>query len=158
MDCLKREVRFSRPGEPDVTFYGVRKMLPMSMISVLKANKMLRKTCQGYLAYATESEYPEISLEEVPVVREYPDVFPKDLQGLPLDREIEFEIELAPGTEPISIAPYRMAPTEMKELKIQMEELVRKGFIRPSTSPWGAHVLFVKKKYGALDCALIIDS
>ena len=130
VDCLRREVRFSRPGEPDVTFYGVRKMLPMSMISVLKANKMLRKTCQGYLAYAIEPEYPEISLEEVPVVREYPDVFPEDLPGLPPDREIEFEIELAPGTEPISIAPYRMAPTEMKELKIQMEELVRKGFIR----------------------------
>ena len=97
-----------------------------------------------------EPEYPEISLEEVPVVREYPDVFPEDLPGLPLDREIKFEIELAPGTEPISIAPYRMAPTEMKELKIQMEELVRKGFIRPSTSPWGAPVLFVKKKDGSL--------
>ena len=150
VDCLRREVRFSRPGEPEVTFYGVRKMLPMSMISVLKANKMLRKTCQGYLAYAMEHEYPELSIEEIPVVREYPDVFPEDLPGLPPDREIKFEIELAPGTEPISIAPYRMAPTEMKELKIQMEELVRKGFIRPSTSPWGAPVLFVKKKDGSL--------
>ena len=150
VDCLRREVRFSRLGEPEVTFYGVRKMLPMSMISVLKANKMLRKTFQGYLAYAMEPEYPEISLEEVPVVREYLDVFPKDLPGLPPDREIEFEIELAPGTEPVSIAPYRMTPTEMKELKIQMEELVRKGFIRPSTSPWGAPVLFVKKKDGSL--------
>ena len=155
VDCLRREVRFSRPGEPDVTFYGVRKMLPMSMISVLIANTMLRKTCQGYLAYAMEPEYPDISLEEVPVVREYLDVFPEDLPGLPPDREIEFEIELAPSTEPISIAPYRMAPTEMKELKIQMEELVRKGFIRPSTSPWGAPALFVKKKDGSLK--LFID-
>ena len=75
---------------------------------------MLRKTCQGYLAHAVEPEYPEISLEEVPIVREYLDVFPEDLPGLPPDREIEFEIELAPGTEPISIAPYRMAPTELK--------------------------------------------
>ena len=151
-------MRFSRPGELAVTFYGVRKMFPTSMISVLKANRMLRKTCQGYLAYAVEPEYLEISLEEVPIVREYPDVFPEDLPGLPPDREIEFEIELAPGTEPISITPYRMAPTELKELKIKMEELVSKGFIRPSTSPWGAPVLFVKKKDGASDCALIIDS
>ena len=150
VDCLRREVRFNIPGEPDVTFYGVRKMFPTSMISVLKANIMLRKTCQGYLAYAVEPEYPEISLEEVLVVREYPDVFLEDLPGLPPNREIEFEIELAPGTEPISIAPYRMAPTKLKELKIQMEELVSKGFIRLSTSPWGAPVLFVKRKGGSL--------
>ena len=111
---------------------------------------MLRKTCQGYLAYTVEPEYPEISLEEVPVVREHPDVFPEDLPRLPPDREIEFEIELASGAEPISIAPYRMAPAELKELKIQTEELVSKGFIWPSTSPWGAPVLFVKKKDGSL--------
>ena len=135
VDCFRREVRFSRPGESDVTFCGVRKTLPTSMISVLKENRMLRKTIQGYLAYAVEPEYPEISLEEVPVVREHPNVFPEDLPWLPLDREIEFEIELATGAEPISIAPYKMAPAELKELKIQMEELVSKGFIRRSTSP-----------------------
>ena len=66
------------------------------------------------------------------------------------DRAIEFVIELIPGTEPISIPPYRMAPAELKELKAQLEELLSKCFIRPSTSPWGALVLFVKKKYGSL--------
>ena len=77
-------------------------------------------------------------LEDIPVVREFPDVFPDDLPGLPPDREIDFHIELAPGTELISRAPYRMVPAELKELKVQMEEMVKKGFVKPSTSPWGA--------------------
>ena len=89
-------------------------------------------------------------LEDVPIVREFSDVFPEDLPSIPPDREINFQIELAPGTEPISKAPYRMAPLELKELKVQMEELVSKGFVRPNTSPWGAPVLFVKKKDGSL--------
>ena len=89
-------------------------------------------------------------LEDIPVVREFPDVFPDDLPGLPPDREIDFQIELAPRTEPISRVPYRMAPAELKELKVQMEEMVNKGFVRPSTSPWGAPVLFVKKKDGGM--------
>ena len=89
-------------------------------------------------------------MEDIPVVREFLDVFPEDLPCIPPDREIDFQIELAPGTEPISKAPYRMAPLELKELKVQMEELVSKGFVRPSTSPWGAPVLFVKKKDGSL--------
>ena len=77
---------------------------------------------------------------------EIPDVFPDDIAGLPPDREVEFTIDLIPGTEPISIPPYRMAPAELRELKAQLEELLSKGFIRPSISPWGAPVLFVKKK------------
>ena len=89
------------------------------------------------------------------MVNEFFDVFPKDLPGLPPDKEIEFEIELAPGTEPISIASYRMAPAELKELKVQMEELLSKGFVKTSTSPWGASMLFVKKKDGSL--SLCID-
>ncbi|KAL5831609.1 hypothetical protein ACOSQ4_016963 [Xanthoceras sorbifolium] len=85
---------------------------------------------------------------DIPVVREFSNVFPEDFLGLPPDREVEFQIELTPGTEPISKAPYRMAPSELKELKVQMEELVNKGFVRPSSSPWGAPVLFVKKNDG----------
>ena len=74
-------------------------------------------------------------LEDIPVVRGFLDVFPEDLLGIPLDKEIDFHIELAPGTEPIYKAPCRMAPSELKELKVQMEELVSKGFFMPSTSP-----------------------
>ena len=72
--------------------------------------------------------------------------FPNDIAGLPPEREVESTIDLILGTEPISIPPYRMAPTELRELKAQLEELLSKGFIRPSISPWGAPVLFVKKK------------
>ena len=89
-------------------------------------------------------------LEDIQVVREFSDVFSEDLPGIPPDREIDFHIKLAPGTKPISKAPYRMAPSELKELKVQMEELVNKGFFRLSTSPWGAPVLFVKKNDGSL--------
>ena len=72
--------------------------------------------------------------------------FSDDIAGLPPEREVEFTIDLIPGTEPISIPPYRMAPAELRELKAQIEELLSKGFIRPSISPWEAPVLFVKKK------------
>src|SRR6185369_8509071 len=80
------------------------------------------------------------------VVREYADVFPDDLPGMPLDRDIEFVIELQPGTAPISKRPYRMQNKELAELKIQLQELLDKGFTRPSASPWGCPALFVKKK------------
>ena len=89
-------------------------------------------------------------MEDIAIVRDYPDVFPDDLLGLPPEREVEFTIDLAPGTTPISKAPYRMTPMELKELKIQLQELLDKGFIRPSVSPWGAPVLFVKKKDGSM--------
>jgi hypothetical protein len=83
---------------------------------------------------------------KIPVVCEYADVFPDELPGMPPDRDIEFTIELQPGTTPISKRPYRMPPAELAELKKQLPELLDKGFIRPSTSPWGCLALFVKKK------------
>ena len=86
------------------------------------------------------------TLEEIPVVKEYPDVFPEELPGMPPDRDIGFVIDLAPRNSPIAKKPYRMAASELAELKKQLEELQRIGFIRPSSSPWGAPVLFVKKK------------
>ena len=85
-------------------------------------------------------------LADIPVVCEYPDVFPDDLPGMPPDRDVEFAIELQPGTAPISRRPYRMPPNELVELKKQLQELLDKGYIRPSTSPWGCTALFVKKK------------
>nr|GFC90586.1 putative reverse transcriptase domain-containing protein [Tanacetum cinerariifolium] len=85
-----------------------------------------------------------------PIVSEFPDVFPDELPGIPPVHEVEFSIELIPGAEPISKAPYRMAPLELKELKDQLQELLERGFIHPSVSPWGAPVLFVKKKDGSM--------
>jgi hypothetical protein len=90
------------------------------------------------------------SLEDIPVVCDYPDVFPDDLPGMPLDRDIEFVIELEPGTAPISKRAYRMPLRELAELKTKLQELLDKGFIRPSSSPWGCPALFVKKKDGSL--------
>jgi hypothetical protein len=89
------------------------------------------------------------ALEDIRVVNEFPDVFPEDLPGMPPDRDIEFSIELIPGTAPISKRPYRMDVKDLAELKKQIEELLSKGFIRPSSSPWGAPTLFVDKKDGS---------
>ncbi|GJS33758.1 putative reverse transcriptase domain-containing protein [Tanacetum coccineum] len=88
-------------------------------------------------------------LEDVLVVQEFPEVFPEDLPGIPPTRQVEFRIDLVPGATPVARAPYRLAPSEIKELAEQLQELKDKGFIRPSSSPWGATVLFVKKKDGS---------
>jgi hypothetical protein len=86
------------------------------------------------------------NLEDIRVAYEFPDVFPEDLPGMPLDRDVEFVIELQPGTTPISRRPYKMTPKELAELKVQLNELLDKGYIHPSSSPWGYPTLFVKKK------------
>ena len=124
MDYFRKEVKFCRPREPKINFCGIRKILSSNMMSVMMAGKMLRKSYPGYLAYVVEVREDDVRLEDIPVVREFPDVFPYDLPGLPPDREIDFQIELASGTRPISRAPYRMAPAELKELKVQMEEMI----------------------------------
>ena len=89
-------------------------------------------------------------MEKIPIVREFPDVFREELLGIPFEREVDLSIEIVPGTALVSRAPYRMAPAELKELKVWLQELLDKGFVRPSVFPWGAPVLFVKKKDGAL--------
>ncbi|WVZ79126.1 hypothetical protein U9M48_026740 [Paspalum notatum var. saurae] len=96
------------------------------------------------VAAVNATEVDEI--RKIPVVCDFPDVFPEELPGLPPDRDVEFRIDLVPGTAPVSKRPYRMAPDELKELKIQLQEQLDKGFIRPSSSPWGCPALFVEKK------------
>ena len=154
LDCYKKEVNLHRPGKLEVKFRGIRRELSSSMISALATQRMLRKGCQGYLAYVVETGKEGTLVDEIPVVREFPDVFPYDIAGLPPDREVEFTIDLIPGTEPISIPPYRMAPVELRELKAQLEELLSKRFIRPSISPWGAPVFFMKNKDGSLQLCI----
>ena len=121
-----------------------------AMISAVRAARLIDQGCTGFWCYALEVDRDRPSISDVPIVRDFADVFPDDLPGLPPPREVDFAIELEPGTRPISRVPYRMAPTEMAELKAQLEELAGKGYIRPSASPWGAPVLFVKKKDGSL--------
>lgn len=115
----------------------------------MKASRLVQNGCEAYIVFITKDKHSQ-GVEDMPVVCEFPDIFPEEILGLPPIKEVEFTIELLPGTAPISIAPYRMASVEMGELKLQLQELLSKGFIRPSASPWGAPVLFVKKKDGSL--------
>ncbi|GJR15814.1 putative reverse transcriptase domain-containing protein [Tanacetum coccineum] len=125
----------------------------LNIISCTKTQKYMQKGFPIFLAHVTAKEVEDKSekkrLEDVPIVRDFPEVFPEDLPGLPPTRQVEFQIDLVPGAAPVARAPYRLAPSEMKELSEQLKELSDKGFIRPSSSPWGAPVLFVKKKDGS---------
>ncbi|GJY76185.1 putative reverse transcriptase domain-containing protein [Tanacetum coccineum] len=125
----------------------------LNIISCTKTQKYMQKGFPIFLAHVTAKEVEDKSekkrLEDVSIVRDFPEVFPEDLPGLPPTRQVEFQIDLVPGAAPVARAPYRLAPSEMKELSEQLKELSDKGFIRPSSSPWGAPVLFVKKKDGS---------
>ncbi|GJX85447.1 putative reverse transcriptase domain-containing protein, partial [Tanacetum coccineum] len=125
----------------------------LNIISCTKTQKYLLKGCHVFLAQIiekkTEDKSEEKRLEDVPIVQDFPEVFLKDLSGIPPTRKVEFHIDLIHGTARVAQAPYRLAPSEMKELSDQLQELSDKGFIRPSSSPWGALVLFVKKKDGS---------
>jgi hypothetical protein len=120
----------------------------------MTAQKLIRKGCPVYLAYVRETKKGSVELANIPIVREYPDIFPEELPGLPPVREIEVSIDTLPRTSHIAQSPYRMAPAELDELKVRLQELLDKGFIRPSNSPWGAPVLFVKKKDDTLQLCI----
>ena len=124
--------------------------LVSNVISAMQAQRFLRKGCEAFLALVLDSKRGQVNLENILVIKEFPDVFPKELSSLPPEKEVDLVIEVLPGTVPISRAPYRMAPIELKELKTQFQELLDKGFVPPSVSPWGAPVLFVKNKDGTL--------
>ncbi|KAJ4943956.1 hypothetical protein NE237_005596 [Protea cynaroides] len=131
----------------EYSFTGIKLSRKRKLIlSALKAKRCLEKGGVGYLVSVVDIPAESLKMEDIDVVREFPDVFPEELLGLPSDRATEFVIDLMPGSTLVSKAPYRMAPTELKELKTQLQELLDKGFIGPSISPWGAPVLFVKKK------------
>jgi len=110
----------------------------------------LKEDGQVYMIFSNLVTETKVSMCDLPVVKEFPEVFPEDIIGLPPEREIEFSIDLVPGAGPISIAPYWMSPIELAELKKQLEELLEKRFVRPSVSPWGAPVFLVKKKDGTM--------
>ncbi|GJY25200.1 putative reverse transcriptase domain-containing protein [Tanacetum coccineum] len=130
----------------------------LHIISYTKTQEYMLKGCPVFLAKVntkeTEDKSEKKRLKDVPVIRDFPDVFPEDLPGLPSTRQVEFQIDLIPGAAPVARAPYRLAPSEMKELSEQLKELSNKGFIRPSSSPWGAPVLFVKKKDGSFQMCI----
>ncbi|GKE78639.1 hypothetical protein Tco_1544759 [Tanacetum coccineum] len=130
----------------------------LNIISCTKTKKYLLKGYHVFLAHVTTKEAKDKSkekrLEDIPIVQDFPEVFPEDFPGIPPTRQVKFQIDLIPGVAPVARAPYRLAPSEMKELSDQLKELSKKGFIRPSSSPWGAPVLFVKKKDGSFQMGI----
>jgi hypothetical protein len=131
VDCTKKSVKLTTPEGKEMEFIAEPVVTAKGVANRAKVNQL--DASQG---------------SEVPVVNEFPDVFPDELPGMPPDRDIKFVIELKPGTSPIYKTPYRMATPELAELKEHIKELLEKGFIRPSSSPWGAPVIFSPKKDG----------
>ncbi|KAL4013626.1 hypothetical protein IC575_025800 [Cucumis melo] len=147
IDCYGKEVVFNPPSEASFKFRGAGMVCIPKVISAMKASKLLSQGTWGILASVVDVR--ERSFLSSEPGKRVPDVFPRT-PVTSASREVDFAIELEPGTAPISRTPYRMAPAELKELKVQLQELLDKGFIRPSVSPWGAPVLFVKKKDGSM--------
>ena len=146
VDCKMKRVTLRTPSGEEVTFISKRSNHLFNVTSATTAKTMVRKGCEAYLAYVIDTKKAEPSLSDIPTVSGYPDVFPEELPRLPPQREIEYAIDVVQGATPTSITPHRMAPLELKELNLKLQELLEKGFIRPSVSPRGAPVLFVKKK------------
>ncbi|XP_073030696.1 uncharacterized protein [Primulina eburnea] len=122
------------------TFYGKGSRPRVPLVSAIWMSRLLEHGHEGYLIYAVDvtEKKKEVGIEDIPIVAEFADVFPDEIPGFPPAREVEFGIELMPGTSPISRTPYRMAPAELRELKAQLQDLLDKGYIRPSVSPWGS--------------------
>ena len=146
VDCRMKRVTLRTPNEDEVIFIGERSNHLSNVISATIARKMVRKGCEAYMAYVIDTVKARPSVSDIPTVSDFSDVFMEELPKLSPQREIEFAIDVVAGATPASITPYRMVPLELKELKLQLQELLEKGFIRPSVSPWGAPMLFVKKK------------
>nr|GEX38940.1 putative reverse transcriptase domain-containing protein [Tanacetum cinerariifolium] len=158
MDCLVEREALIVYGKKEVHVRYKNKTLVvksdssvsrLKVISCIKARKYIERGSQLFIAQVTEKEPAKKQLQDVPVTCNFHEVFLDDLPGLPPPRQVEFKIELIPSTAPVACAPYRLAPSEPKELSDQLKELSENGFIRPSSSPWGAPVLFVKKKDGS---------
>ena len=126
VDCRSKHVTFKDPAFSHIIVQGERS-LTSSIISATLARKMMRQGCDAYLAHIVDTRLESPSIKEIPTVCDFPEVFPENLPGLPPEREVEFPIDLIPGSTPISITPYRMAPAELRELKIQLQELFEKG-------------------------------
>ncbi|GKA50665.1 putative reverse transcriptase domain-containing protein [Tanacetum coccineum] len=146
--CDEKVVHIPINGET-LIIRGDQSKTRLNLISCIKTERYISRGCQVFMIQVMEKKSDEKRLEDIPVVKEFSDVFPEDLLGLPPVRQVEFQIDLIPRAAPVARTPYRLAPSEMQELSNQLQELADRGFIRPSTSPWGAPILFVKKKDGS---------
>ncbi|GKD61943.1 hypothetical protein Tco_1299452, partial [Tanacetum coccineum] len=144
----EKKVRIPMEGKT-LIIEGNRNNSRVKIVSCIKTKKYIKKGCELFLAQVTEQELKKKRLEDVPIIQDFLEVFPEELPGLPPPRKVEFRIDLIPGAAPVGCMPYRLAPSEMKELSKQLQGFLEKGFFRSSSSPWGAPVLFVKKKDGS---------
>ncbi|CAI8594761.1 unnamed protein product [Vicia faba] len=138
INCYDKSVRFSTPEEEGD-----------SRLSARQLRKLMQEVPMFSLMAPLSIETQAI-IEELQVVCEFPEVFPDEIPDVPPEREVEFAIDLVPGTRPVSMTPHRMSASELSELHKQLEELLENKFVRPSVSPWGAPVLLVKKKDGSM--------
>lgn len=150
VECAKKEITFWRPDWRSCIYCGLGGRGPVELISALKAYHILESGGDVYLAVLLNVKKELPKLQDFDIVCEYDDVFLEKLSGLPTKRDVDFVIELLPVTEPISKKPYRIGVAALKELNSQLSELLERGFIRPSTSLWGAPVLFVRKNDGSM--------
>ncbi|XP_022026765.1 uncharacterized protein LOC110927373 [Helianthus annuus] len=134
IQCEKKVIHVLTPGGKRVSIQGERNV-NSKLYSIVQAFKYVRNGSKAFLTYVIDTNQDTPRIEEVEVVNEFLDVFPEDLPGLPPEREVDFKIELYPDAKPVAKAPYRLAPTEMRELMVQIQELHDKEFIRPSVSP-----------------------
>ncbi|XP_075489665.1 uncharacterized protein LOC142528500 [Primulina tabacum] len=159
VDCFHGVIRFRPYYGSKWNFYGYDSQSRIPLVSAMEMFRLLSIGNEGFLIYALDAKREErLKVSDISVVKDFPDVFPDEISGFPPQREIDLSIELMLGTNPISRAPYRLAPTKLKELKEQLQDLLEKGYIRPIMSPWGAPVLFVKKKDGTMRMCSIIGS
>jgi len=156
IDCKQKKLTLVTSEGENLIVKSANSNLFAPLISATRVSKMLSKGCTAFLCVVEVLETPELAPRDIPIVQEFLEVF-QEVPGLPLHRKIEFAIELVPGTAPISKAPYRMAPVELAELKKQLQELLDRGLIQPSVSPWRAPVL-LGKRMGVYDCVSIIGS
>lgn len=148
IDCKRKRISLRTLDGKEVIVIG-KKYNPLSnVVCVMKVSKMVRKGHTTFLACILDTHVASSEIERISIVRDFSNVIPEELLGLPPKREVQFEIKLVLGTTLISLSPYQMKPIELKELKTQLYELPDKRFVHPSLSPWGAPMLFLKKKVG----------
>ena len=135
VDYGQKTVVLICPDQSEVIIQGIRSSVMSNVISAMQARRFIRKGYEAFLALILDSKRGQVELEKIPIVREFPEVFPEELPGIPLEREVDLSIEIVLGIAPMSKAPYRMAPAELKVLKVQLQEIFLKGLYDPVCPP-----------------------
>ncbi|XP_071688893.1 uncharacterized protein [Rutidosis leptorrhynchoides] len=155
--CYDKAIRIPQGEEEPLMIFGDKKCKQLNLISCLKVRKYLRKACHAILAHVSKPYPKEKDLSDVAIFRDFTKVFPEDLPELPLHRVVEFQIDLTPGAAPVAHTPYRLAPSKLQELASQLQELLEKGFIHPSSSPWELLFYLLNRRMARSDCVLITE-